>query len=120
MNRTRILLVILGMVILLQIYPDRATLIELVAIGGGGLYAAAWYIANTRARYKRQAAQAAQAAADDREYQLYRRDLDAIRARFDPGRDLLEPASITPEYQHELDVLHERHRDMLTRKFGPR
>lgn len=120
MNRTRILIVILGMVILIQIYPDRATLIELIAIGGGGLYAVAWYIAHSRARYKRQAAQALQAAADEREYQLYRRDLDAIRARFDPDRDLHEPTSISAEYQHELDLLHARHRDMLTRKFGPR
>ncbi len=120
MNRTRILLVILVMVILIQIYPDRAALIELVAIGGGGLYALAWYAANTRTRYQRRAAEAAQAAADDLEYQRYRQELDVIRAKFDPHRDLREPTSISSEYQQELDLLHQRHQDMLTRKFGPR
>jgi hypothetical protein len=108
------------MVTLIQVYPDRATLIELVAIVGGGLYAVAWYAAGARARYKRRAAEAARQAADDLEYQRYRADLDAIRAKFDPHRDLLDPTSISPEYQQELDLLHDRHRDMLTRKFGPR
>jgi Tfp pilus assembly protein PilN len=120
LNRTRILLVILVMVALIQIYPDRASLIEGVAIVGGGLYAVAWYAANARARYKRLAAESAQAAADDREYRSYREELDAIRARFDPDRALGEPTAMSADYQKELDVLHERHRNMLSRKFGPR
>ena len=65
-------------------------------------------------------AEAVQLAADDAEYRQYKMELDVIRAKYDPHRDLSEPTSISPEYRNELSALHDKHQAMLERKFGPR
>jgi len=119
-NRTRILVALLIMVILMQLFPEKAGAIQRVAIVGGGLYFLAWAAARFLAQHKRRAAEAAQSAADVAEYQEYKRELDAIRAKHDPNRDLNDPTSISPEYQAALTALHDKHQDMLARKFGPR
>jgi hypothetical protein len=108
------------MVILMQLFPERAGTIERVAIVGGGLYFLAWAAVRFLAQHKRRRAGAAQSAADEAEYQEYKRELDAIRAIHDPTRDLNNSASISPEYQAELTALHDKHQEMLARKFGPR
>jgi hypothetical protein len=108
------------MVILMQLFPEKAGAIQRVAIVGGGLYFLAWAAARFLAQHKRRAAEAAQSAADVAEYQEYKRELDAIRAKHDPNRDLNDPTSISPEYQAALTALHDKHQDMLARKFGPR
>jgi hypothetical protein len=119
-NRTRILVALLVMVVLMQLFPERAGAIERVAIVAGGLYFLAWTAVRFLAQHKRQGAEAAQSAADEAEYQDYKRELDAIRAIHDPSRDLNDPTSISPEYQADLTALHDKHQDMLVRKFGPR
>jgi hypothetical protein len=119
-NRTRILVALLIMVILMQLFPDRAGAIERVFIVGGGLYFLAWAAARFLAQHKRQRTEAAQSAADEAQYQEYKRELDAIRATHDPSRDLNDPTSISPEYQAALSALHDKHQEMLARKFGPR
>jgi len=108
------------MVILMHLFPEKAGAIEKVAIVGGGLYFLAWAAVRFLAQHKRRAAEAAQSAADEAEYQVYKRELDVIRATYDPVRDLNDPTSISPEYQAALSALHDKHQDMLTRKFGPR
>jgi type II secretory pathway pseudopilin PulG len=108
------------MVILMQLFPERAGVIQRVAIVGGGLYFLAWAAMRFLAQQKRQREESAQAAADEAEYQVYRRELDAIRATHDPARDLNDPTSISPEYQAALTALHDKYQDMLGRKFGPR
>jgi len=118
-NRTRILVALLIMVILMQLFPERAGAIQRVAIVGGGLYFLAWATIRYLARHRQRRAAAAQLAADEAEYQEYRRELDAIRAKHDPARDLSDPTSISPEYQAALDALHDKHQEMLARKFGP-
>ena len=120
MNRTRILVALLVMVILMQLFPEKAGAIERAFIVGGGLYFLAWAAARFLAQHKRRNAEAAQSTADEAEYQEYRRELDGIRATHDPSRDLNEPTSISPEYQAALTALHDKHREMLVRKFGPR
>jgi hypothetical protein len=108
------------MVILMQLFPERAGVIQKVAIVGGGLYFLAWAAARFLAQHKKRRAESAQSQADEVEYQVYRRELDAIRAIHDPARDLDDPTSISPEYQAALTALHDKHQDMLARKFGPR
>lgn len=119
-NRTRILLALLCMVVMLQLFPGQAALIKLVAVSAGGLWCVAWAGSTYMTRRKQRLAEAAQAAADASEYQQYKAELDAIRARHDPHRDLTEPTSISPEYAGELAALHDKHQAMLDRKFGPR
>ena len=120
MNRTRILIALLVLVILMQLFPEKTGVIQKAAIIGGGLYFLAWTAVRYLAQHKKRRAEAAQSAADDAEYQVYKRELDVIRATHDPTRDLSDPTSISPEYQAALSALHDRHQDMLARKFGPR
>ncbi|MDB6084025.1 MAG: hypothetical protein JWN43_1906 [Gammaproteobacteria bacterium] len=120
MNRTRFLVALLVVVALIQVYPDRAATIEMLAIGGAALYCIIWATARALARYKKTRLQAAREAADDREYRLYHQELESIRAKYDPHRDVTDPASISQEYKDELTRLHDRHQGMLDRKFGPR
>ena len=119
-NRTRILVALLVMVILMQLFPEKAGAIERVFIVGGGVYFLAWTAARFLAQHKRRKVEAAQAAADEAEYQEYKRELDFIRATHDLNRDLNDPTTISPEYQAALSALHDKHQDMLGRKFGPR
>lgn len=119
-NRTRILVALLIMVILMQLFPERAGAIQRVAIVGGGLYFLAWVAIRFLAQHKKRRSEAAQSEADEAEYQEYKRELDAIRATHDPARDLNDPTSISSEYQAALSALHDKHQDMLARKFGPR
>jgi hypothetical protein len=108
------------MVILMQLFPEKAGVIQRVGIVGGGLYFLAWAAVRFLAQHKKRAAEAAQSAADEAEYLEYKRELDVIRATHDPTRDLGDPTSISPEYQAALSALHDKHQDMLARKFGPR
>jgi hypothetical protein len=119
-NRTRILVALLVLVILMQLFPEKSAAIQKVAIVGGGLYFLAWAAVRFIAQHKKRTAEAAQLAADEAEYQEYKRELDLIRATYDPARDLSDPTSISPEYRAALSALHDKHQDMLARKFGPR
>lgn len=114
------MLALLVLVVLLQLFPDKAPVIKLVWVTAGALYAFVWAGAKYLANHKLKAAEAAQLAADDAEYRQYQMELDVIRAKYDPHRDLSEPTSISPEYRNELSALHDRHHAMLERKFGPR
>jgi hypothetical protein len=120
MNRTRILLAVLVMVVLLQLFPAKADLIKAVFVGAGVVYCVIWAVQRYLAAARRKQALAAQQAADDEEYRQYKLALDAIRERHDPRRDLDDPTSITAEYREELNRLHDRHQAMLGRKFGAR
>jgi hypothetical protein len=119
-TRTRLLVALLILVVLLELFPGHAALIKLIAVCAGGLYFATSLGARYLAQRRRDADRAAQEAADAAEYQRYRSALDAIQARHDPLRDLSDPTSISPEYRDELSALHDKHQDMLNRKFGPR
>ncbi len=121
MNRTRILLAVLVMVVLLQLFPAKADLIKAVFVGAGVVYCLIWGVRRYLAMSSKKQALAARRAADDDEYRQYQRELAAIRERHDPRRDDLEdPTSIAAAYREELNRLHDRHRAMLGRKFGPR
>jgi sugar (pentulose or hexulose) kinase len=117
-SRTRLLVVLLVVVVLIQIYPERAGIIEAMAVGGAALVALVWAITKGFARYKSKSLRAAQEAANAEEYRQYEVELNAIRAKYDPHRDLTEPTSISQEYKDELSALHDRHEAMLARKFG--
>jgi hypothetical protein len=118
MTRTRILLAVLVMVVLLELFPGEAGLIKAVFVGAGILYCAIWGIRRYRESARRKRALAEAQAADDEEYRQYKRALDAIRARHDAHRDINDPTSISDEYRDELNSLHDRHQAMLGRKFG--
>lgn len=118
MSRTRLLLALLVVVVLLQIYPDRARVIESTAVGAGALYCLIWAISRALAQYKVKNRRAAQEAADAEEYRQYETELHSIREKYDPHRDMTEPTSISQEYKSELSALHDKHEAMLTRKFG--
>lgn len=118
MRRTYILVALLALVILVQVFPERAMLIKLVWVSGAALYVLVWAGARYWAQYKKKSAAAAQAAADELEYGEYRRELDQIRSQFDAQRDL-DPTSVSPEYRAALTALHDKHHAMLERKFGP-
>lgn len=120
MNRTRILVALLVLVVLVQLFPDRATLIKLIWVSAAALTTLVWAALRYAALRKRKLAEAAQQAADELEYRQYRDELDIIRTRFDPQRDLEDPTSLSPEYRDALTVLHDKHHAMLERKFGPR
>jgi len=117
-NRTRLLVALLVVVILLQLFPEKTAIIELVAVSAGALYCLSWAISRYVAQYKKRAAQAAQDAADADEYRQYEMELDSIRAKYDPNGNLTDPTSISQEYKDELSALHDKHETMLTRKFG--
>jgi hypothetical protein len=119
MSRTRLLIWILALVALLQLFPDKAGRIEIFAVIAGVMYCAAWVIPKYISRRKNQAARAALVNSDEREYLEYAAALQAIRAKYDPHRDLDDPTSISPEYQAEISALLDRHQAMLKRKFGP-
>jgi hypothetical protein len=119
-NRTRILIALLVLVVLLQLFPERAALIKLVWVSAAALYVLIWAGAKFSAKYKLKSAETAQMADDDEEYRRYKTELDEIRAKYDPHRDLTDPTSISPEYRDELSALHDKHQAMLGRKFGPR
>lgn len=109
MTRTRFLLTLLLVAILLRLFPDRSAFIEQVAVGGAALYCLIWLGSRFLGRYRLRRQQDRLAAADAAEYRDYERELADIRARTDES---------SPQFQVELSALHERHRDMLTRKFG--
>src|ERR1039457_2334278 len=96
-NRTGILLALLVLVGLLQLFPDKSALIKLVWVSGGALYALVWAGAKYLAKHKLKSAEAVQRTADDEEYRQYKMELDVIRTKHDPHRDLNEPTSISPE-----------------------
>jgi hypothetical protein len=104
----------------MQLFPEKAGAIQKVAIVGAGLYFLAWAAVRFLAQHKKRAAEAGRLAADEAEYQEYKRELDVIRATHDPTRDLGDPTSISPEYGAALSELHDKHQEMLARKFGPR
>ena len=120
MSRTRILLAVLVLVALLQLFPSRATLLELIWVAAMAIWCLAWAGSEYLAHRKSSLAEAAQAAADDAEYRQYKAALDAIRAEYDPERSSSDPTSIAPECRDALASLHEKHQAMLERKFGPR
>jgi hypothetical protein len=117
-SRTRLLVVLLVFVVLVQVFPEKTGAIEIVAVVGAALYCVAWGTSRYRAQYKKKRMQEAQDAADDQEYRQYKTELDSIRAKYDPNRDLTDPDSISQQYKDELSALHDKHEDMLTRKFG--
>lgn len=110
MTRTRFLLSLLVVVVLLQLFPDRSATVERVAVIGVALYSLIWLGSRYRARYRESRRKARLAEADAQEYRSYESELASIRARIDPA---------SPEYAGELSALHDRHREMLARKFGP-
>lgn len=119
-NRTRILAALVVLVVFMQLFPDRAGTIELAWMVVAGLCAAIWGTRRFLLQRQQRQAAAALARADDDRYRLYKTELDDIRSRHDPERDLSDPTSIAPEYQSELNRLHHRYQDMLERKFGKR
>jgi hypothetical protein len=120
MTRTRLLVIILALVVLIQVFPDRARLIEVLILGGTALYCAVWAARVYSPRLKEAAKLKALAASDEAEYRQYALELQSIRAKYDPDRDFEDPTSISQEYKDELSALHDRHEAMLQRKFGPR
>ena len=110
MTRTRFLLTLLVVVVLLQLFPDKSATVEWVAVIGVALYSLIWLGSRYLAQYRGRRRKAELAAADEEEYRNYERELASIRARTD---------SASQEYKDELSALHDRHRDMLARKFGP-
>ena len=114
-GRTSLLAAIALAAVLLQWFPRHGGAIKwaLILLGLGYLIVGA---VTTYPRIYRDRKRAAQLAADERDYRNYEHDLGVIRSKFAVDR----PANGAPPpaYQAELDALNEKHRDMLTRKFG--
>jgi hypothetical protein len=107
------------MVVLLRLFPDKSRAIEAVAVGGVALYCLLWAGSRYLAQLRAQRRQAARAAADDEEFRCYECELASIRAKYDPNRDAGEADAASQEYKDELSALHDKHQDMLNRRFGP-
>jgi hypothetical protein len=120
MTRTRVLLAILVLVILLQLFPGRAADIKIAWVSAAAVYVLVWSGLKFRVAIREKSRLTAQEAADAEEYQQYKNELDAIRAQHDAQRDLSDPTEISPEYRAALAALHDRHQAMLERKFGSR
>jgi hypothetical protein len=118
-SRTLFLAAVAVIVLAMQFFPDQASHVKRTVIALGILYLAIRALRTYPRQYRDKRIRAAQEAADDREYRQYEIELEAIRAMYAPIHDLDEIAVIPQEYQNDLSALHDRHRAMLDRKFGP-
>ena len=120
MSRTRFLVAIAVIVLLMQFFPDQAVAIRLAGVALGLLYLAVRALRTYPALCRDKKKRAAQQAADDAAYQQYKIEADVIRAKYDPNHELTDDNAIAQEYRDELSALHDKYQGMLARKFGPR
>ncbi len=106
-------------VLLMQFLPNQANTIKWLTIAFGIVYLAARALRTYPQQFREKRRRAAQQAADDQEYRRYEAELEAIRARHDPQRELLGKTELPQEFKDELTALHEKYQAMLDRKFGP-
>jgi len=118
-SRTRFLVAIAVIVLLMQFFPNQASAIRLAGIALGLLYLAVRALRTYPALYRDKKKRAAQQAADDEAYRQYKIEVDAIRAKYDPNHELTDDTAMQQEYRDELSALHDKYQAMLSRKFGP-
>jgi hypothetical protein len=116
-GRTGLLAAIAVAAILVQLFPDHVGAIKWAVILLGLAYLLAQALTTYPKLYLDRRRLEVQSAADEQEYGTYERELAALRSRY-PAERLADGAVPPPEYQAELAALNERHREMLTRKFG--
>ena len=108
-SRTRFLAAIAVAALSMQLFPGHADLIKWVAISLGVLYLLGRASLTYPRQYRLKRRLTAQRAADEREFREYSDELAALRDRH----------AADPEvYESRVAALHEKHRDMLERKFG--
>ncbi len=120
MSRTRFLVAIAVAVLLMQFLPNQANTIKWIVIALGVLYLAVQALRTYPRQFREKRVRAAQQAADEREYQRYKLELDSIRAKYDPRQELLGNVELPQEFKDELTALHGKYQAMLDRKFGAR
>jgi hypothetical protein len=118
-SRTSFLVAIAVAVLMIQFFPNQAGTIKWVTVALGILYLVIRALRTYPKQYRDKKRRAALAAADDQEYRLYKTELDSIRTKYDPRHEMDENGAVPQAYKDELSALHDKHRAMLTRKFGP-
>jgi Tfp pilus assembly protein PilE len=117
-SRTRFLVAIAIAAVLMQVYPAYVGAIKRGLVLLGVTYLLVRALKTYPRLYQEKKRQAAQNVADAQEYLDYARELETIRSTFDPNHHDGADVDPPPEYQDALTALSEKHRDMLTRKFG--
>jgi len=108
-NRTRFLAAIAVAAVSMQLFPDYSDFIKWVAIGLGVLYLVARALRTYPQQYRAKRRAAAQRLADELEFREYTAEMLALRTSHAASGDDFEAA---------VAALHDRHREMLERKFG--
>jgi ERCC4-related helicase len=117
-KRTPFLVTIAVAAMLMELFPAYVGPIKWAAILLAIAYLAARALRTYPRLYRERKRQAAQLLADDHEYRDFEAELAALRARHDTQRLEVQGISPTQVYLDELQALNERHKSMLTRKFG--
>jgi hypothetical protein len=116
-GRTSLLVAIAVAAMLVQLFPEHVGAIKWAVILLGLVYLLVQALTTYPTLYLDRKRLKTQRAADTQEYGIYERELAAIRSKYPAGR-LADAAALPPDYQAELMARNERHREMLTRKFG--
>jgi hypothetical protein len=117
-NRTAFLVTIAVAAILMELFPAYVGVIKWAAILLAVAYLAGRALRTYPKMFRDRKRQAAQLLADEQEYRDFSAELSALRSKYETQRLEAEGKVPPPAYEAELQALNERHKDMLTRKFG--
>lgn len=115
MNTTNFLLVVIIWLLVNQFYPDWVPILLLVLVVAALIRGGVWFFE----RRRRQTEERKQQESDQEAYQVYQRQHQAIRDRYDPQSVWNEATSLPREYLEEIRELNDRYHDLLVRRFGP-
>ncbi len=118
MSRTIFLATVAVAAILMELFADQVGVIKWALILLGGVYLVVRALKTYPALYREKKRKAAQLAADEQEYREFEKMLEAVRAKYRPNHLPDDSIELPAAYHEELTALNEKHRDMLTRKFG--
>jgi hypothetical protein len=117
-NRTAFLVTIAVAAILMELFPAYVGAIKWAVILLAVAYLAGRALRTYPKLYRERKQKAAQFRADEDEYREFEKELTSLRSKYDTPRLEAEGNTLPPAYQVELQALNERHKAMLTRKFG--
>jgi hypothetical protein len=117
-KRTPFLVAIAVAAILMELFPAYVGPIKWAAILLAIAYLAGRALRTYPRLYREKKQRASQLMADDQEYREFEGELAALRTRYEIPRLEAQGLAPPPTYQDELQGLNERHKAMLTRKFG--
>ena len=117
MKLTNTLLACILVILLKQFYPAELEMLTVIAVVALAVYCCYW-LTKLPAKWRKHRAQTKQEEADEKEFWESQKELDAIRARFDPKHEWNEATTLPSEYRNEVRKVNSRHREMLYRRNG--